>query len=177
MTIRRAALYAGGGTLLVAWFSSAASFPLQWNQRPAQTAITATISPVDDLAANMQAQTRRLKQRLAAAPLPQQPVRNPFAFKAVEPRPRPEVMQPVAMPVAVQVRTEPLLSLIGMAEERRPQGLVRTAMIATEGQELILAAVGDVVVQRYKVTAISADVVELADSETGLVRRLALQYQ
>jgi hypothetical protein len=86
-------------------------------------------------------------------------------------------MQPVAMPAAVAVPTEPVLSLIGMAEERRPQGLVRTAMIATEGQELILAAVGDVVVQRYKVTAISADVVELADSETGLVRRLALQYQ
>jgi hypothetical protein len=177
MTIRRAALYTGGGTLLVAWFSSAASMSLQWNPRPARTAKIDTVSPADDLAADMQAQTRRLRQRLASAPVPQPPLRNPFTFETVAPRPRAETVRRVEMPPSVAIPAEPVLAMIGMAEDRRPQGVVRTAMIVTEGQDLIVAAVGDTLLQRYKVTAIGPDAVELADAVTGLVRRLALQYQ
>jgi hypothetical protein len=179
MTIRRAALYTGGGTLLIAWFSSAASVPLPWTPRPAQSATKAPATAVDDLAANMQAQTKRLRQRLASAPLPQQPVRNPFAFRPTAPPPMRPVAthQVVAPPPVVVVPTEPVLTLIGTAEDHRPEGIVRTAMIATQGQELIVAAVGDTVVQRYKVTSIGSEAIELADSVTGNVRRLALPNQ
>jgi len=48
-------------------------------------------------------------------------------------------------------------------------------MIATEGDELVMATVGDTVLQRYKVTAISADAAELTDVSTGLTRLIALR--
>ena len=166
MTIRRAVLYTGGGTLLVAWFSSAASVSLQWSPRPAQTANVDTPSPVDDLAADMQAQARRLKQRLAAAPPPQRAspkslhVRNRRAAPACGDRSVPSRCR-----CSSSVRA-------GSCTDRhggRPaaQGVVRTAMIVTDVQDLIVAAVGDTVLQRYKVTAIGPDAVELADAATA----------
>lgn len=176
MTLRRAVLYAGGASLLVAWFSSAASLSLQrGNHRAAPASVSE--SPVDDLAQDVQAQARRLKARLAAAPLPQQPIRNPFVFQTRRPQPPAEPVRstpdilPVVQPAAA---AEPLLLLIGLAEQKKPQGLVRTAMLETEASELIIAALGDVILQRYKITAIGADAIELADQTTGTTRRLAL---
>jgi hypothetical protein len=81
-----------------------------------------------------------------------------------------------SMPEPVTIAVPPALALVGMAEQRKPEGIVRTAMIATESDDLIMAVVGDVVLTRYKVTAIGADAVELADLTTGLARRLALQF-
>ena len=117
MTLRRATLYIGGGSLLVAWFSSAASLSMRTPPRVAadpQSVAAAT----DGLAEAVQAQTRRLRQRLSAAPLPQQPLRNPFAFRPA----------PVEMPSAARVReaaaplaaelaipAEPRLELVGIA--------------------------------------------------------------
>jgi hypothetical protein len=65
--------------------------------------------------------------------------------------------------------------LIGVAEQRRSEGLVRTAMIATEGDVLTMALIGDSVLLRYKVSAIGVDFVELTDVTTNRVRRLTLQ--
>lgn len=178
MTIRRAALYIGGATLLVAWLSSASSLSPQGGNDVPQAGSAAADEQADRALADMQAHAGRLKQRLAAAPLPQKPARNPFMFGTAPPA---EPAEP-----ARQVRTaalpppppaEPVLSLIGIAEERRPEGVRRTAMIATEGDELVVAAIDDVVAGRYKVTAIGQDAVELADSATGLVRRLGLHYR
>ena len=179
MTLRRATLYIGGGSLLVAWFSSAASLSLARHPQRVSTLEQAVSAPTDGLAENVQAQARRLKQRLAAAPLPQQPVRNPFAF-----RPAPTA------PAVVRVRTapdpidtgpapvpEPRLELVGIAEQRTEAGPVRTAMIATEANDLIMAAVGAPVLGRYKVAAIGGDGVELTDVTTGQTRRLVLQIQ
>ena len=175
MTLRRAVLYAGGASLLAAWFSSAASVSFQ--RQPA--ALTHPEPPADALAAGVEAQAKRLKARLAAAPLPQRPTRNPFAFviRRVEPvepvrpvrqaEPQPEMGPPLP--------PEPALLLIGLAEQKKPEGAVRTAMIETETNELILAVVGDVVLQRYKVTAIGDAAIELADQLTGRTRRLVLQ--
>lgn len=180
MTLRRATLYIGGGSLLVAWFSSAASLSLARHPQRVSPREQAVSAPTDGLAENVQAQARRLKQRLAAAPLPQQPVRNPFAFRPV----------PAAPPAVVRTRTapdpidagpapvpEPRLELVGIAEQRTEAGPVRTAMIATEANDLIMAAVGAPVLGRYKVAAIGADGVELTDVTTGQTRRLVLQIQ
>jgi hypothetical protein len=178
MTLRRAALYIGGASLLVAWFSSAASLSLQRHARTIAIEGDQPASHIEGLAAQVQQQSRRLRERLASAPLPQQPLRNPFTFRTVSPRPQAAPARRLQMAAAAPAEPpEPTLVLIGLAEQKRPQGLVRTAMIATERDELIMATVGDGVLQRYKVTAISEDAVELTDVATGRTRRLALQFE
>ena len=177
MTLRRAALYVGGATLLAAWFSSAASLSLHRASRSPATERSQAPSATDDLAAEMQQQTKRLREHLASAPIPQQPLRNPFVFRSAVPKPR--LHRPVAVdaapPPMAAIPEAPALTLIGIAEHKRPQGLVRTAMIATAGEELILAAVGDAILHRYKVTAIGHDTVELTDVSTGQTLRISLQ--
>jgi hypothetical protein len=175
MTFRRAALYVGGASLLVAWFSSAASLSFR-SPGPQVLHVEHPVALTDGLAGRLQVQRQLLRQRLAAAPVPQQPVRNPFAFRprAVRSAPPPPVERtPVA--AAPLSPPEPVLTLIGVAERTRDAGAERTAMIATEAGQLILARVGDLVLQRYKVTAIGADAAELSDVATGGVRRIALQ--
>jgi hypothetical protein len=174
MTVKRAAVYIGSATLLAAWFSSAASVT-QWKDRHAPPAAAPSPAPTDGIAANVQAQARRLKERLSASPLPLQPVRNPFAFApSAPPRTVPRVRQPLALAVVQEAPAEPGLSLIGFAEERRPQGYVRTAMLAGDGDQLIVVGVGDAVLSRYTVAFIGSDAIELADSATGQTRRLII---
>jgi hypothetical protein len=178
MTIRRATIYIGGATLFAAWLSSAASLSLQRPPSRVPETIADGIWPAERLAADVQARARRLKQRLASAPIPQDPVRNPFMFRTAPRKLEETARRPApVLPPPEMAPPEPALMLIGIAEERRTEGVVRTAMLATESDELIVAAVGDGVVQRYKVTAIGHDAVELADATTGLVRRLALRDQ
>ena len=177
MTIRRAALYTGGGTLLVAWFSSAASVSLQWNPRPAQTASIDAVSPADDVAVDMQAQaeTPPAATRSGAASSTTSPksvhVQNRRAAAAC--RERSSRRDPTAGgdPRGAHAHTD--------RNGGRPQAAGRRSNRddCHGGQDLIVAAVGDVVLQRYKVTAIGPDAIELADAVTGLARRLALQYQ
>ena len=57
-------------------------------------------------------------------------------------------------------------AVVAVMLEHRDNGLTVPLFIATEG---------DTVMGRYKVTRISADVVELTDTEDGTVRRLALR--
>lgn len=178
MTLRRATLYVAGGTLLVAWFSSAASMSLGRNPRRAPQ-VVADSAPAQNLAVSVQTQARRLKERLAVAPLPQQPTRNPFAFRpAAEIRPAPvtRAAVPVATtaPVEMVIPDVPLL-LVGLAEHRNGDVLVRSAAISSNGEDLIMAEVGTVIVGRYTVTSIESDAVEMKDGSTGRIRRLALQ--
>jgi hypothetical protein len=68
----------------------------------------------------------------------------------------------------------PLL-LVGLAEHRNGDVLVQSAAISSNGEDLIMAEVGTVVLGRYTVTSIGSDAVELKDASTGRVRRLVLQ--
>jgi len=178
MTLRRATLYVAGGTLLVAWFSSAASMSLTRNPRRAPQVVTDT-APAQTLAISVQTQAKRLKERLAAAPLPQQPIRNPFAFRPapelrVAPVSRALVPVPTTAPTEMVIPDVPLL-LVGLAEHRNGDGLVRSAAISSNGEDLIMADVGSVIVGRYTVTSIGSDAVEMKDGSTGRIRRLVLQ--
>jgi hypothetical protein len=65
--------------------------------------------------------------------------------------------------------------LIGIAEDAGAAGPVRTAMIATAADELLMVSVGDTVLHRYRLTGIGHDTAELTDLTTGQVRRLSLQ--
>jgi hypothetical protein len=173
MTPTRAAAYLGTGVLLLAWLSAAAGVgehPQESPQapQPIQTAGTET------LANDVQAQAARLRDRLSAAPAPQSPVRNPFAFAPRPEPPRPRATTRVdATPVA-PLFPDPPLSLVGVAEDTTPGGKVRTAIITADGGELFMVSVGQQIGARYIVRTIGDDAVELTDLMTGAVRRIAL---
>jgi len=177
MTLRRATLYIGGGSLLVAWFSSAASVSLRRTPPRAFSEGQSVAAPTDGVAEAVLAQSRRLRQRLATAPLPQQPLRNPFAFRPAPPASPVRVRAAAAGPAAMEpvIPEEPRLELVGIAEQRTPAGAVRTAMIATESNELLMAPVGAAVLGRYTIAVIDGDAVTLTEVATGRTRRLVLQ--
>lgn len=174
MTPKKAAVYLGSATVLVAWLATA-GVPEQ-QPPPAADPAPVETSGTESLAQEVQAQAVRLRERLASAPAPQAPARNPFAF-AARPEPRARAARNAAptAPPAPMVLPEPGLELVGMAEDQSPQGPVRTAVISAEGGELLMVKVGDFLGARYRVQAIGADTVELTDLTSGLVRRLALR--
>ena len=177
MTIRRAVTYGGLSCLLAAWLASAASTLRQPAPHEPERSIAG--ASTDTIVADVQAHATRLRERLASAPTPQVPRRNPFLFatraidipsqpaRRVEPA---TVLPPEALPLP-----EPPLSLIGIAESQTPKGPVRTAMIAGEADALFMVVVGETVVGRYRVEAIGADAVELKETATGTIKRLALR--
>ena len=118
MTAKRAAGYCGGALLMLAWLSSAGGLMRQTTDEPAPRKPVDTAGTIR-LADEVQAQTGRLKSRLAVAPAPQEPFRNPFTFaaRAVPERreanarvegetPAPNLGPPL----------EPAIELIGVAE-------------------------------------------------------------
>jgi hypothetical protein len=175
MTTRRAVTYGGLSCLLAAWLASAAS--TSWQAVSEESARGTTGPATDILAVDVQAHATRLRERLASAPVPQLPHRNPFLFESralPPPRQIARRLEPVAIPEP-QPAPEPALSLIGIAEDRGPQGPIRTAMIANDADQLLMVTAGQTILGRYRVEAIGADAVELKDTGTGLVRRLALR--
>lgn len=179
MTPKKAAAYFVVATLSAAWFASAVGMPPQ-SRPPRRTAAPVPDEALlDSLARDVQAQSSRLRQRLATAPSVQFPARNPFSFgrRAAVPREaapvRPAYVPPEA--IAEPAPREPLLALIGVAEENKADGVVRTAMISEEGEDLHMATAGQTIGGRYLVVAISADAVELKDVASGAIRRLALR--
>jgi hypothetical protein len=170
MSRTRLAAYLVGGILLAAWLASAAGEAM----RPRTVALprrTAEAVSLDAVASNVQAQASRLRERLAAPPTLQAPVRNPFAFVVREPAPAPKP-QPAAEPPAFIQRliAEPELNLLGVAQD----GAVRTAMIGSGG-ELLMVTEGQTVAGRYRVGKVDPDAVDLIDLGTGATRRLSLK--
>jgi hypothetical protein len=177
MTVRRAVAYGGICCLLAAWLASAASTtrhpPAPSSQEPIATGTSAT----ETLASEVQAHAARLRERLASAPRPQSPHRNPFVFES-----RPTLpAKPLALrsdpqpPLEALPPSEPMVSLIGITEDQGPKGLVRTAIITGDGDSVYVLAVGEMLLDRYTVETIGADAVELKDVTTNGIRRLALR--
>jgi hypothetical protein len=179
MTFTRAAAIVGGGALLVAWFAVAASTPEQ-ELRPVgdRTPSTATSGP-GSLAAEVEQQAVRLRERLAQAPAPDTQPRNPFSFAPTRaPRHTPSTSTgPVALETTRDVApvAAPPLVLMGIAEEPSFEGPHRTAVIGGAGDELYMVMEGQMFADRYKVKAIGVDAIELEDTVTGGLRRLALR--
>jgi hypothetical protein len=123
--------------------------------------------------------TARLRARIAQAPAPRSPERNPFDFERATP-PASHQAVPVTRlvggpPVPVGPPPPPQVTLSGIAETRTGEGVVRTAIIAGPGQ-LYFAKLGERVAGRYEVSAIGADIVELKDLNDATRRvRLALR--
>ena len=181
MTIPRAAAVVSGGALLIAWFAVAAGTPEQEGPPPAERAQPAATSGPGSLAADVEEQAQRLRQRLARAPVPDAQPRNPFSFAPVRaPRPLaaapPGTVQAATLPADVpDSAPPPPLVLMGIAEQPTPQGPQRTAVIGGAGADLFIVKEGEIVSGRYKVKAIGADAIELEDLTTSGFRRLALR--
>jgi hypothetical protein len=132
-------------------------------------------SPVDAKSAELATELGRLRDRLRPTAMPRQPGRNLFRFHAA-----PAPAAPVALPppsVEPPAAAAPIVTpmrLVGLAEDPGPDGPVRVAFISAGGQ-LFNVKEGETVLEKYRVTKITADVVELADVNDGTVRRLALR--
>jgi hypothetical protein len=171
MTPARAATYLVGAILLAAWLASAAGVARP--HLPPVPRRSAESMQLDAVALTVQSQAVRLRQRLAAAPSLQGPVRNPFAFAASEPVVMAAVVRPVthtAPVVADPPMPELALVLLGVAE----QGSTRTAMVQS-GDELLMATEGQTLAGRYRVAKVGVDAIELVDLGTGTTRRLFLR--
>jgi hypothetical protein len=181
MNPSRLALWLIGAAVCGAWFASAAGVTRE-ARRPPVTPASADVVQLNALATEVQAQAERLRDKLAGAPAPSPYRRNPFAFG---PAPAP-VRHSAAMPSrdtatipvsepAPAESGEPSIQLIGIAESKEGEELVRTAMMTGEFIDLIMATAGDRILERYEILTITENTVELKDLATGAVRRLILQ--
>jgi len=170
VNLKHAATIVTTGGALVAWFAGSVT-----TNRTAAPAPVATRPAIDARGAELATEVSHLHDRLQPTALPRRPGRNLFRFNAhaarvaapvAQPPPLPEAPPPP--PPAIQMR------LVGMAEDPGPDGPVRVAFVTVEGQ-LFNVKEGETLLQKYRVTKISADVIELTDTIDGTVRRLALR--
>jgi hypothetical protein len=178
MTRKRAVTYIGLASVLLAYLAAAGGLSNHLDVPAAEPRAVQT-SGTETLAADVQAQTSRLRDRMASAPAPRAPIRNPFVFGARE-TPRPRASTPTASaslraPETAPVVAEPPLELIGIAEQQSPSGPVRTAIMTAHSDELYMLKEGELLGGRYRVKAIGIDAVELTDLVTQAARRVALR--
>jgi hypothetical protein len=182
MTFTRAAATVSGGALLVAWFAVAGSTPEQDVLPVGDRTQSAATSGPGSLAAEVEQQAVRLRERLAQAPRPQVQPRNPFSFAPVPTPRRLASAPPDGMVHAATLMTDtppaappPVLVLMGIAEEPSFEGPHRTAIIGGTDEQLYIVMEGQSFADRYKVKTIGVDAIELEDTVTGGFRRLALR--
>jgi hypothetical protein len=173
MNLKRTTTIVLAGAAIGAWLAGAATsnhtIPARPIQRPAA---------IERRGAELASEIARLQERLHPTASPRQPARNLFAFRPGAPRvpqpafaapPRPVLSEAVPLTPAL-----PSLKLAGIAEDTEADRPIRTAIISGEGQ-LYMVKEGEAVTPRYRVSKISADVVELVDLLDNSVRRLALR--
>lgn len=171
MHVKRTATILLGGGALAAWLAGAAT-----SNRPLPDPIVPRPAPIDRRGADLAGEIAKLHERLRPNTPPRAATRNVFRYYAapvpvvVTQAPRAAIVEaPVARPAP-----ELPLRLSGIAEDAGPEGAIRTAIISGDGQ-LFMVKVGELVTPRYKVTQITADVVELLDLTDNSLRRLALK--
>ena len=165
---RTVAFLAGAGALAALVFGAVTSR----HELPAPIAPRRTA--VELRGADLAKEIDRLHERLRPDATPRQPGRNLFSFHArVAPPAAPVAPVPVLPPAPPAPPPNPF-RLVGIAEDGDPGNPVRTAFISAEGQ-LFVAKEGDAMTPRFKVTRISADVVEITDVTDGSTRRIAFK--
>ena len=146
--------------------------------RPAPSA-----ARIDAAAAEIQHQANRLRVKIERTPEFHQPDRNPFRFgarkapPASRPAPSSEptiTVEPMTDTPAVPVKPTFRMALAGIAEDKVGDQIVRTAIISSVG-DVLLVKEGDQVGGLYKVERIGTDSVELSRLDDGSIVRLALR--
>ncbi len=172
MNLKRTATIAIVGGALAAWLAGAAT------STRTPPPIVAPAPPIDARGERLADEIARLHERLRPSAAPRQPGRNLFVFNApapAAPAVAPATKAAITEAVAALVPAQPMLKLAGIAEDAEPGGaLLRSAIISAEGQ-LFIVKEGESVTERYRVTKITPDVVELMDLATNTPRRLALR--
>ncbi len=176
MTPRVAAVYGVGGMLLIACLA-AANMPQDTAETPSPLVRAPRAATPDVLAAEVSVQAARLHDAMSQAPAPGLSPRNPFAFNASASHAQPATAHAAVADEPAPVFATPLppLLLMGVAEETTLKGPRRTAIIGGEADTIYMVAEGEAVGERYRVTKIGADAVELEDVITKAYRRLALR--
>ena len=157
------------GAALLAWLAGAATSN---HAIPASAVVEPRV--IESRGAELADEIARLHERLRPVATPRRPARNLFAYRAMPaaaPAPTPALTETAPAPVPLSL---PALKLAGIAEDSGADGPERIAFISGEGQ-LFMVKEGETVTQRYRVTKISADVVELIDLTDDTLRRLALR--
>jgi hypothetical protein len=146
---------------------------------PAAGQRAARVAP-DTLAEELRGQADRLRERLANAPAPRTPSRDPFRYRvpdtpsgSVPPSAiaTPSLRPGEAVPARPAVSS---LRLVGIAEDTVDGVLVRRAILSGLG-DLFIVGAGESVADRYTVNAVGADAVELDDRQSGETIRLVLR--
>jgi hypothetical protein len=110
--------------------------------------------------------TARLRERVSPQTRPSASTRNPFAFgqaAAASGTGRSGAAQPLApRPSTDANQGLPSFTLVGLAEDRTPDGTILTAILSSPGA-LQFVKEGDRVDGRYRVAAITSDSVQLRD--------------
>jgi hypothetical protein len=168
---RTATIVVVGGALL-AWLAGAAT-----SNRAIEPAPVISIPAIDNSGVALEKEIARLHERLRPTATPAQSNRNLFSFRSAPARAVPAPSAPAA-PALVEAPPLPpplpALKLVGLAEDPGADGPARTAIVVGDGQ-LYTVKEGENVTARYRVTRISADVVELLDLNDNSLRRLALR--
>lgn len=166
--MKRTATIVLGVGALAAWLAGAAT-----SNRPLPDPVVPRSQAIDARGADLAEEIARLRARLRPTATPHAPGRNLFRFQAAIAAPPVVEPAPVEPPGAIPA-PQPPLRLSGIAEDPGPDGPVRIAFISGDGQ-LYMVKEGELVTPRYRVTKISADAVELADTGDGMTRRLPLR--
>ncbi len=171
--------------LPLAWLAATATRGDAASTREAQAeaGLPAAPTPADVVVAELDGQAERLRQRLANAPAPRVPARDPFRYRLpdlpqTDPRAGFAVVAPArphgrAVAPALASAVEPL-RFVGLAEDTVEGVPVRRAILSGFDQ-LFIVGVGESVAGRYTVQAIGADAVELRDEAAGERLTLALR--
>jgi hypothetical protein len=149
---------------LAAWFAAASTSDVR-RVRPFVT----TPPAIDLRGAALAAEIERLHERLRPTATPEYN-RNLFQFAPSRAAAAPVVVAPPVALLPPPAPVEPPFKLIGIAEDAG----TRTAILSSPAQ-LLMVKDGDLVASKYRVTAISADAIELTDAADGSVLRLALK--
>jgi hypothetical protein len=170
MQLKRLAWLGAGGGALAVWFAAAATTTPSPRVAPVAVAPPAA---VDVSGARLAHEIERLHERLRPSATPLQS-RDLFHYRMPAAGNRPaRVDAPEAGRFEEPPPVAPALTLIGLAEDMVGDTLQRTAIISGEGA-LFLVKEGDAVGLRYRVSRISAEVVELVDPSDQSTIRLAL---
>jgi hypothetical protein len=172
MPLKRAAMIVGGSAALAAWLAAATTS----GRRSNVELLPVKSLPVDRRGAELANEIERLHERLRPTTTPRQPARNLFSYAAPKGRPvAPAASVPrPALSEAAPVRpVPPPLKLSGIAEDTADGAVVRTAIISSRGQ-VVLVKEGENV-DRYRVVKIGSEAVELNDLTDGSTLRLALK--
>ena len=164
---------ASGATVLAGWLASTPPVSVAENRPavPARSAGAVSSSAASDI----EEQASRLQARIRREAAYVRPERNPFQFEAARPVAQavpeqlvspPQVSGPVTAP-------PPTVTLAGVAEDRLPQGIERTAILSTPAGVLLLR-VGEEVPGQYRVSSVEEEAVVLVSLTDGSTLRLSL---